>query len=139
MSGGSAELLDPGGRRVDQRSIGADERFTLGGVARTPGLATFTLRLRGRDKAVVSDTPVPLRTIEDRPIRALLIGAPSPEAKYLRRWAEDSGIALQSWLDAGAGIDLAGDGARLDAASNPVGCAFFFRKTLDAMRVHALW
>lgn len=117
MNGGSAELLDPAGRRVDQRSIGADGRFTLGGVARTPGLATFTLRLRGRDKAVVSDTPVPLRTIEDLPIRALLIGAPSPEAKYLRRWAEDSGIALRSRLDAGAGVDLAGDGARLDTAS----------------------
>lgn len=117
MEGGMAELLDPAGRRVDSRAIGSEGSFTLGGTARVPGLATFNLRLRDRDKAIVADTPVPLRTLEEQPLRALLIGAPSPEAKYLRRWAEDSGIALQSRLDAGGGVDLGGDGVRLDAAS----------------------
>lgn len=117
LEGGSAELLDPAGRRVDYRPIGRDGAFTLGGTARTEGLARFTLRLRGRDKAILSDTPVPLRTLAPQPFRALLVGAPSPEAKYLRRWAEDAGIALQSRLDAGGGIDLGGQGARLDAAS----------------------
>lgn len=114
LAGGSAELLDPAGQRVDSRMLGEAGQFAIGGTARTPGLATFTLRLRGRDKAIVSDTPVPLRTIEERPLRALLIGAPSPETKYLRRWAEDSGIELRSRLDAGAGVDLGGDGVRLD-------------------------
>ncbi len=121
LEGGTAELLDPAGRRVDVRVIAndgaSDGRFTLGGTARAPGLAQFTLRLRGRDKATVSDTPVPLRTLAERPFRALLIGAPSPEAKYLRRWAEDSGIALESRLKAGGGVDLGGDAVRLDAAS----------------------
>lgn len=117
LEGGTAELLDPAGRRVDSRVIGGEGRFTLGAAAHAPGLAIFTLRLRGRDKAFVSDTPVPLRTLDQRAVRALLIGAPSPEAKYLRRWAEDTGIALQSRLDAGAGVDLGGDGVRLDAAS----------------------
>ena len=117
MEGGTAELLDPAGRRVDSRAIGPDGAFTLGGAARTQGLASFTLRLRGRDKAIVSDTPVPLRTLAERPVRALLIGAPSPEAKYLRRWAEDSGIRLQSRLDAGGGVDLDADGVRIDATS----------------------
>ncbi|KPF64319.1 hypothetical protein IP79_05695 [Porphyrobacter sp. AAP60] len=117
LEGGAAELLDPAGRRVDARVIGAGGGFTLGGAARTPGLAQFTLRLRGRDKAIVSDTPVPLRTLPERPFRLLLIAAPSPEAKYLRRWAEDSGIALQSRIEAGGGINLGGDGVRLDAAA----------------------
>jgi hypothetical protein len=117
LEGGSAELLDPAGRRVDSRVIGRDGVFTLGSTARTEGLARFTLRLRARDKAVVSDTPVPLRTLAQRPLRALLIAAPSPEAKYLRRWAEDAGISLQSRLDAGGGIDLADKGVRLDTAS----------------------
>lgn len=118
LEDGTAELLDPAGRRVDQRALTGDGSFTLGGVARAPGLALFTLRLRGRDKEIVSDTPVPLRTVAaPAPLRALLIGAPSPEAKYLRRWAEDSGIALRSRLDAGAGVDLGGDGVRLDAAT----------------------
>jgi hypothetical protein len=121
LEGGSAELLDPAGRRVDIRVIAndgaGDGGFTLGSTARAPGLAQFTLRLRGRNKAIVSDTPVPLRTLAERPIRALLIGAPSPEAKYLRRWAEDSGIALESRLEAGGGVDLGGDAVRLDTAS----------------------
>ena len=117
MDGGTAELLDPAGRKVDVRVIGPDGAFTLGGTARAPGLAAFTLRLRGQDKAIVSDTPVPLRTLAERPLRALLIGAPSPEAKYLRRWAEDSGIELQSRLQAGGGVDLGDSGVRIDAAS----------------------
>lgn len=117
MAGGTAELIDPAGQRVDSRALGDAGQFTLGGTARAPGLATFTLRLRGRDKAIVSDTLVPLRTLEEWPVRALLIGTPSPETKYLRRWAEDSGIALKSRLDAGAGVDLGGDGVRIDAAS----------------------
>ncbi|MFO6447025.1 carboxypeptidase regulatory-like domain-containing protein [Erythrobacter sp. NE805] len=114
LAGGTAELLDPAGRRVDSRAIGGEGSFTLGGTARTPGLARFTLRLRGRDRAIVSDTPVPLRTLAERPLRVLLIGAPSPEAKYLRRWLEDAGAELKSSLAAGGGIDLGGEGARLD-------------------------
>ena len=118
MEGGTAELLDPAGRVVDSRVIGADGAFTLGAAARAPGLATFTLRLRTRDKALVSDTPVPLRTLAaPEPLRVALIGAPSPEAKYLRRWAEDAGFDLGSRLNAGAGVDLGGGGVRLDAAS----------------------
>ncbi|MCZ8369654.1 MAG: carboxypeptidase regulatory-like domain-containing protein [Porphyrobacter sp.] len=118
LEGGAAELLDPSGARVDRRVIGPEGVFTLGAAARAPGLALFTLRLRGRDGAIVSDTPVPLRTLaEPEPLRVLLIGAPSPEAKYLRRWAEDSGIALQSRLEAGGGVDLGDAEVRLDAAS----------------------
>ncbi len=118
LEGGSAELLDPAGRRVDRRVIGKDKTFTLGAAARAPGLASFTLRLRGRDGKIMSDTPVPLRTYPEKPLRAVLIGAPSPEAKYLRRWAEDSGIALASKLDAGSGADLGGDArVSFDAAS----------------------
>jgi hypothetical protein len=118
LPGGMAELLDPAGRRVDNRGIAPDGAFTLGSTARVPGLAFFTLRLRGADRRIVSDTPVPLRTlVAPEPVRVLLVGAPSPEAKYLRRWAEDSGIDLQSRLDAGGGIDLGDPGARFDAAT----------------------
>lgn len=117
LAGGSAELLDPAGRRVDLRELGSEGgRFTLGGTARAPGLARFTLRLRGRDGKIVSDTPVPLRTVAEKPIKALLIAAPSPEAKYLRRWAEDAGIELSSRLSAGGGIDLGDDTGGLDPA-----------------------
>jgi hypothetical protein len=118
VEGGSAELLDPSGARVDRRVIGNEGVFTLGAAARAPGLALFTLRLRGKDGAIVSDTPVPLRTLaEPEPLKLLLIGAPSPEVKYLRRWAEDSEIALQSRLAAGGGVDLGDAQVGLDLAS----------------------
>ncbi|MBX3593265.1 carboxypeptidase regulatory-like domain-containing protein [Sphingomonas sp.] len=117
VSGGSVELLDPAGRRIDQRRIGADGRFTMGGTARAPGLALFTLRLRDAGKAIVAETPVPLRTRARRPVRVLLVGAPAPETKYLRRWAEDSGIDLVSRLDAGGGVQLGSAPVGMDAAS----------------------
>jgi hypothetical protein len=117
LTGGTAELLDPAGRRVDRRAIRADGSILLGGTARAAGLALFTLRLRGRDAKIVSDTPVPLRTLEERPLRVLLIGSPSPEVKYLRRWAEDSGIDLESRIEAGGGINLGGDPVRLDTGT----------------------
>lgn len=118
VEGGSAELLDPSGARVDRRVIGSEGIFTLGAAARAPGLALFTLRLRGKDGAIVSDTPVPLRTLAaPEPLKLLLVGAPSPEAKYLRRWAEDSGIALQSRLAAGGGVDLGDAQVSLDAGA----------------------
>lgn len=116
LAGGSAELLDPAGRRVDFRALSGEGRFTLGGTARAPGLALFTLRLRGQDGKIVSDAPVPLRTHAEEPVKALLIAAPSPEAKYLRRWAEDAGIELSSRLAAGGGIELGDDTGALDAA-----------------------
>jgi hypothetical protein len=117
LEGGTAELLDPAGNRVDSRVIGSDGAFTLGGTVRVPGLALFTLRLRGRDKGIVSETPVPVRTLADTPVHAVLFGAPSPEAKYLRRWLEDGGIDLKTSLTAGGGIDLGGGDASLDPAS----------------------
>lgn len=117
LQGGTAELLDPAGRRVDNRVIGTDGGFAMGSTARSPGLALLTLRLRGQDSKIVSDTPVPLRTLAQRPLRALLIGAPSPEVKYLRRWAEDSEIELQSRLDAGGGVNLGDDRVSLNAAT----------------------
>jgi hypothetical protein len=117
LAGGTAELLDPAGRRVDRRAIRADGSIVLGGTARAPGLALFTLRLRGRDAKIVSDTPVPLRTLEQRPLRVMLIGSPSPEVKYLRRWAEDSGLELQSRIEVGGGVNLGGDPVQLDAGT----------------------
>lgn len=135
LEGGSAELLDPAGQRVDARDIGPEGSFTLGGTARAEGLASFTLRLRGADKRIVSDTPVPLRTLAaPRPLRVALIGAPSPEAKYLRRWAEDAGLDLASRLDAGGGVDLGEGEVRLDAASlREVDVVIIDDVTLDAL------
>ncbi|MFL9841716.1 carboxypeptidase regulatory-like domain-containing protein [Sphingomonas sp. ST-64] len=117
LNGGSAELLDPAGRRVDQRRIGEDGAFSMGGTARTAGLALFTVRLRDARKAIVSDTQLPVRASTTRPTRVLLVGAPSPETKYLRRWATDSGLDLTSQLDVGGAVRLGDAPVSLSAAT----------------------
>ena len=106
LNGGSAELLDPAGRRVDSRAIGVDGRFTLIGSARAPGMALFALRVRDAKRAVADAATVPLWTVPDPKPRVLVIGAPGPETKYLRRWAADAGIELTSRLEAGGGVHL---------------------------------
>lgn len=106
LAGGSAELIDPTGRRVDARGIGTGGRFTLIGSARAPGMTLFTLRLRDTRRAIVGEAVVPLWTVHDPKPKVLMIGAPGPETKYLRRWATDAGIELTSRLAAGGGVEL---------------------------------
>lgn len=117
LDGARAQLLDPAGRIVDRREMGVGGSFTLGGTVRSPGLALFTVRLVGPDGETWSDTPVPVRTLSERPVRALLIATPSPEVKYLRRWAEDAGIELTSSLDAGGGVAVGDGRVRIDRAT----------------------
>jgi hypothetical protein len=94
---GSVELLDPSERRVERVSPGDDGRFTLHAVARTPGPAQFRLRVRDASQAVVDDIEVPVWVAAGAPLSVrVLSGAPSPELKYLRRWAIDAGVDLES-------------------------------------------
>jgi len=97
VPGGTVELLDPSQRRVASASPGEDGRYTLRAEARTPGQAQFNLRVRDASQAVLEDVEVPLRVVAGAPLRMrVLSGAPSPELKYLRRWALDAGVDLQS-------------------------------------------
>ncbi len=47
----------------------------------------------------------------------LLAGAPDPEVKELRRWAADSGIALQAALTLGGGLELGDPRPQLNAST----------------------
>ncbi|KGQ19357.1 hypothetical protein LF41_3007 [Lysobacter dokdonensis DS-58] len=107
LRGGTAELRDPAGQRVDQRPLTDDGRFDLTATTRVPGAATFTLRLRDAQRRVVEDIAVPLQVQAQAAPRVLLLaGAPGPEVKYLRRWARDAGIALHVQLSVGGGAQL---------------------------------
>ncbi len=114
---GAVELIDPSGQVIDGRKLPPSGRFLLGGTARVPGLALFTLRLRGPDRRMVSDTAVPLQTISDPPAKLLLLGAPGPEVKYIRRWASDAGLPLHTQLSAGGGISIGDAPIALSGAS----------------------
>ncbi|HSR65586.1 MAG TPA: carboxypeptidase regulatory-like domain-containing protein [Xanthomonadaceae bacterium] len=112
------ELLDPAGEVVARAPPGADGEFRLAGVARAPGPSAWTLRLRDRDGARVEDAPLPLDVQPATRLRVLVLaGAPNPELKYLRRWASDAGLALDTRIALGAGMRMADAGARLDAGA----------------------
>ena len=100
------DLIDPAGRRVDTAIPNAAGDFAVLATARAPGPARFTLRVRARAQ-VVEDAAVPEMTVAASPMRLLLLaGAPSPEIKYLRRWASDAGMTVHSQIATGGGLAL---------------------------------
>ena len=107
LPAGTVELVDPADEVVDRAAIKPGERFALTAAARAPGLALFTLRLTDPSGAVVEQIAVPVETLVQTPPRVLVLaGAPTAETKYLKRWAEDSGVDLTLDIDVGAGIQL---------------------------------
>ncbi|WP_368562910.1 carboxypeptidase regulatory-like domain-containing protein [Pseudoxanthomonas sp. UTMC 1351] len=104
---GLVELLDPAGRRIDSAALTDGGEFAVNGTARAAGPATFLLRVRDAQRAVVDTVEVPLWTRDETPPRLLLLaGAPNPEWKYLRRWATDAGLSLHTQIGVGGGLQL---------------------------------
>ncbi|MGV8930617.1 MAG: carboxypeptidase regulatory-like domain-containing protein [Luteimonas sp.] len=118
LEGGSVELLDPGNRVVDRSAIGANGDFKLADTPRSAGPATWQLRLRSRDKSVVEQTTLPLDVQPGSALRVLMLaGAPTPELKYLRRWATDAGLRIDSRISLGGGMQIGDASAAFDPAS----------------------
>lgn len=118
LAGGSAELLDPAGQRIDRIALERDGRFRLEGLARVAGPVEFVVRLRDARGAAVETLSLPLNVAADAPPRVLLLaGAPNPELKYLRRWAEDAGVRLHSQIALGAGLRIGDPPLPIDAAT----------------------
>lgn len=104
---GSAELLDPAGSRVDRASIADDGAFELHASTRSPGIASYRLRLRAAGGALVDEVAVPVVVTPSRTLRVLVIaGAPNAELKFLRRWALDAGMKLDTRIELGGGMQL---------------------------------
>jgi hypothetical protein len=116
LANGTVELTDPSGAIVDQNPVTAGSRFILTGTARTAGLALFEVRLRDADGDLVERFDAPLHTREVTPPRVIVLaGAPGPEPRFLRRWAEETGIDLSVRLSLGAGVDLTAAPTSLNA------------------------
>jgi hypothetical protein len=110
----SVELLDPSARRVARARLATDGRFVLQAQVRTPGRAHFRLRVIDDTQRVIDDVDVPLLVMAAPPLRVLVLsGAPSPELKYLRRWALDSGVELQSEIFVRPGVRVLRSSASL--------------------------
>ncbi|MBW3550352.1 MAG: carboxypeptidase regulatory-like domain-containing protein [Proteobacteria bacterium] len=118
LADGAAELLDPAGQRVDRVQLDEAGYFELHGTARSAGPTTFGLRLHDVRAEPVEQVAVPLQVAPARPLRALVLaGAPNPELKYLRRWALDAGIELDTRISLGAGLQIGTAPVALDAAT----------------------
>lgn len=118
VRGGSVELLDPSGQRIDRQSLAADGRFILRGATRAPGLLEFRVRVADARDATVEEASLPVEAFEPTPVRALaLAGTPDAELKYLRRWALDSGVRLTTQVQLGGGVQLGDVPVSLDAAT----------------------
>ncbi|MFT4075510.1 MAG: hypothetical protein QM647_08250 [Asticcacaulis sp.] len=106
---GTAELVDPAGHRVDTVALpdkGSGE-FSLSGAARMAGPAIFKLQVRDAQRRLLQESDVPVWTSQDLAPRVLIVaGAPGPDVKYLRRWAEDAGMAVHVQFTLGGGIDI---------------------------------
>ena len=114
---GVVELRDPADRRSDRVRIGDDGRFALDAVARSEGLARFRLRVLDAEDTEVEVAEVPLDIVPATPRSVLfLAGGPSPELKYLRRWATDAGLSQHARISVGGGIEIGDGPVAFDAA-----------------------
>lgn len=107
IAGGRVELRDPAGAVVAAQALDAQGRFALSAAVKGEGTALFALHLLDRDGARVDTVSVPLAARAGAALKILLLaGAPDPELKYLRRWAADAGLALDSRIALSDGIAL---------------------------------
>jgi hypothetical protein len=118
LPSGRAELLDPAGRRLDRAILDDTGGFELHGSTRSAGLASYTLRLRDGRGRIAERVAIPMQILPARRLRMLVLaGAPNAELKFLRRWAMDAGMTLNTRIDLGAGLQIASRAPALDPAS----------------------
>ncbi|MEP7044141.1 MAG: hypothetical protein ABI843_13840 [Dokdonella sp.] len=113
---GRAELRDPAGAVVAATALDEHGRFALDTPAKAAGAALFTLKIIDREGASVEQVALPLIARAGEPLKLLLLaGAPDADLKYLRRWAIDAGVELDSRLSLSEGIALTEGAATIDA------------------------
>lgn len=104
---GRVELRSPDGAVVADAHLDDSGRFALSAQAKQPGEALFSLRALDRDGARVDDIGVPVATRAGEPTKVILLaGAPDADLKYLRRWAIDAGITIDSRIALSEGVAL---------------------------------
>jgi hypothetical protein len=101
------ELLDPGNNLAASTQSNTQGSFALTDTARAAGLAMYHIRVIDDDKKIIDNIDVPIHVIQDKSLRVLVLsGGPNPELKYLRRWASDAGIKLDSQVQLSAGMQM---------------------------------
>ena len=118
MPGGSLVLHDVAGTEVARTTSGADGGFVLQAPGAPAGRLRYRLAVLDSAGQPVESLAVPIVIEPGDPLKvALLAGAPNPELKYLRRWAMDAGLTVDSRITLTRGARLGAGPARWDAAN----------------------
>lgn len=118
VSNARIELVDPGNVVVASTLVDKDGAFVLSDTARSAGLAMYQLRIHDEQKNPVETIRLPLNIVQDKPLKVLsLSGGPNPELKYLRRWAVDAGVELQSQINLSPGVQMSNAAISITPAS----------------------
>lgn len=95
--GVAVELADPSGNVVASARAAGDGAFRLAASARGAGPARFEVRVLGAGREVLERASVPVVAEPGASLTIIVrAGAPDPELKYLRRWAQDAGLDLHA-------------------------------------------
>lgn len=110
--GWQLRLFDPAGAEQARLEPAADGRFELTARAPIVGRHLYRLELLDGPEQVIERISVPIEIESAPPLRlALHTAAPNPESKYLRRWALDAGLALDSRQPLRPGLTLSSGAA----------------------------
>jgi hypothetical protein len=111
------ELRDPSAAVVAAATVDEQGRFALEAYAKDEGFAMFALRVQDGRGAQVDEASLPLLVRRGEPLRLLVLAAaPDAELKYLRRWAVDAGLRIDSRLGLSEGVALTEGAPALDDA-----------------------
>ncbi len=117
-AGGRVEVLDPSGGILATTAPGDDGSFVLTAHAGPAGPTPFSLRWLDADGTMRGEETLRIDVIAPaRPRLLALAGGPSPELKYLRRWAVDAGLDLHTVIELGGGVQLGDRPLPINAAT----------------------
>ena len=117
-AGGKVELRDPRGEVLATALHGDDGSFVLTAQAGPAGPTPFGLRWLDTNETLLGEETLRLDVIAAaRPRLLALAGGPSPELKYIRRWAVDAGLDLHTVIDLGGGVQLGDRPLPINAAT----------------------
>ena len=118
ISNARVELLDPGNTVVAITVIDTEGNFALTDTASSPGLAMYQLRILDDRKKVLESIKLPINVVQEPALKVLsLSGGPNPELKYLRRWAVDAGVGLESQINLSPGMQMNNAAITINATS----------------------
>jgi hypothetical protein len=112
------ELLDPANVVIARQQSDVQGGFVFSDTARAAGQATYHVRVLNAQKKILETLTLPISVEREAPLRVLsLAGGPSPELKFLRRWARDADIALESRIELGQGMQIHTENSVISAAN----------------------